>query len=295
MYHLLAILAVAFLASGGLFVKLSSLGPITTGFYRVFIALLTVLFYEIIFNKKYRKNASKLNGKTKILLMLAGASLGCDLVLWNISMYHTTIANANLLVNLVPLFSVPLSYILFKEKVSGRYLSTLALAFLGVVILIGGKISITEDKLLGDLLAFISAFFYSIYLLMIAAIQQNIGFTTLVKYVSIGASIILLFAAILFENHFLITNYYHLLPLLGLAFISHIAGQGLLALAMRQIGILILSMIVLTQTIFAAFYGYVFFYERLTIQEIVGMMIILSAIYLTTNWAKVRPNLKNVE
>ena len=38
-YVLLALLAVAFLATGGIFVKQSGLGPINTGFYRMLFSI----------------------------------------------------------------------------------------------------------------------------------------------------------------------------------------------------------------------------------------------------------------
>ena len=48
-YVLLAMLAVAFLATGGIFVKQSGLGPINTGFYRMLfsIPLLWPLAYSV--------------------------------------------------------------------------------------------------------------------------------------------------------------------------------------------------------------------------------------------------------
>lgn len=89
------ILAICFLATGGIFVKLSSLPPIATGFYRILFSI--PLLYPFV-----KDEIKKIEFKNIILIILAGIFLALDLIFWNISFSFTTVANANLLANLVP-------------------------------------------------------------------------------------------------------------------------------------------------------------------------------------------------
>lgn len=96
-YIFLIFLAIYFLATGGIFVKLSPLPPINTGFYRVLFSIPMLM----PFLKKSELQA--LNRKQITTIVLAGAFLAGDLTLWNNSFSYTSVANANVLVNLTPI------------------------------------------------------------------------------------------------------------------------------------------------------------------------------------------------
>ncbi|MGF9923913.1 EamA family transporter, partial [Bacillus toyonensis] len=101
-YILLVFLAICFLATGGIFVKLSDLPPINTGFYRVLLSIPLLLPFVW-------KELNKVSKKDILLILLAGVFLAGDLILWNVSFHYTSVANANLLANLVPLVIIPFS------------------------------------------------------------------------------------------------------------------------------------------------------------------------------------------
>src|SRR5574344_1905314 len=146
-YVLLELLAVSFLATGGIFVKFSSLGPINTGFYRVLFSL------PILFLLAY-KDLGQLKKKDILILLLSGVFLAGDVSLWNLSFSYTSVANANLFANLTPFTVVPVSYFLFKEKLPKFYLAGALIAIAGVVILVLGKANPTNSNYIGDLLSF---------------------------------------------------------------------------------------------------------------------------------------------
>ncbi len=108
-YIFYTILAICFLATGGIFVKLSSLPPIATGFYRILFSI--PLLYPFV-----KDEMKKIEFKNIILIILAGIFLALDLIFWNISFSFTTVANANLLANLVPFTIIPLSYLFTKRN-----------------------------------------------------------------------------------------------------------------------------------------------------------------------------------
>lgn len=71
-----------------------------------------------------------------------------------------------------------------------------------------------------------------------------------------------------------------LYPLLGLALISQIFGQGLLSYTIGKVDVNLSSIIVLAQPIIATLYSYFLFSEVLSLQEFFGMGIILIGIYI---------------
>lgn len=124
-FVLLVFLAVAFLALGGIFVKISELSPIATGFYRILFSI--PLLLPFIY-----KDLKFLNKKEIILLLLSGAFLASDLILWNISFFYTTVANANLLANLLPITIIPACYFMFGEKINKSFFTGLIFTLIGI-------------------------------------------------------------------------------------------------------------------------------------------------------------------
>lgn len=272
-YLLLIILAICFLATGGIFVKLSSLPPINTGFYRILFSI-PILFPFAI---KKVKTVSK---KELMLLLLSGAFLAGDLTLWNISFYFTTVANANLLANLVPITIIPVSYFLFKEKIHKNFLIGMGVIGIGIFFLMIGKVQPSIKSFQGDFMAFSTSIFYASFMLTVYKLRDKIS-STIIMFVSAFGSIFVLAIVIgLTEGYYIPKNFHEIYPLLCLAIISQICGQGLLAFCLGRVNASLSSILVLSQPIIAAIYSYIIFSERLSIIEVMGIIISLVGIYI---------------
>ena len=166
-YVLLALLAVAFLATGGIFVKQSGLGPINTGFYRMLFSI--PLLWPLAYGRLHT-----LTRRQVALLVVAGLFLAGDVALWNTAFGYTTVANANLLTNLTPFTVIPVSYFLFHERLPRLFLPGAAVTLVGVLLLVGGKASPVPDNYFGDFLALAAAFFYAGFLLIAYRLRDSI-------------------------------------------------------------------------------------------------------------------------
>ncbi|WP_242195979.1 DMT family transporter [Bacillus cereus group sp. BfR-BA-01492] len=186
-YILLVFLAVCFLATGGIFVKLSELPPINTGFYRVLLSIPLLLPFVW-------KELNKVSKKDILFILLAG-----DLILWNISFYYTSVANANLLANLVPIVIIPFSFFIFKEKITRTFFIGSIITISGLIVLGSGKAVITTDNLFGDMLAFLTAFFYAFFLLTVYKVRER-GSASIIMFVSAFGSAVTIFIAMLFTE-----------------------------------------------------------------------------------------------
>lgn len=271
-YILLVILAICFLATGGIFVKLSKFPPINTGFYRILFSI--PMLFPFAF-----KNLKTVSKKDMILILVAGGFLAGDLILWNISFHLTTVANANLLANLVPFTMVPVSYFIFKEKISRNFLVGIIVTLVGVLLLMMGKIHPSIENFQGDLLAFSTSIFYALFLLTVYKVRDRVDSMTIMFISAFGSAIVLILAMTVREGIYFPKTALELYPLISLALISQILGQGLLAFCLGKVTASLSSVLVLSQPLVATIYSFIIFSEKLSIVEIIGMSVTLIGIY----------------
>ncbi len=270
---LLELLAVSFLATGGIFVKLSALSPINTGFYRVLFSI--PLLFPLAF-----RNLGKLKTKDVIFLFCAGIFLAGDVALWNISFRYTSVANANLLANLTPFTVIPLSFLIFKERPPKLFLLGACITVAGVFILISGKAAPSTSDYFGDFMAFCASFFYAGFLLISYHLRDRIA-SSVIMFVSSFGSAAALFAAAWFVEGIQVPHGFHeLYPILGLTICLQVIGHNLLAHCQGQVSVNLSSIVCLSQPAIASVYSYILFSETLTWPELLGIVVVIFGIYL---------------
>ncbi|SDI73562.1 DMT family transporter [Streptococcus equinus] len=284
-YIFLIFLAICFLATGGIFVKLSPLPPINTGFYRVLFSIPMLL----PFIKK--SDLQSLSYKQVVTIVLAGAFLAGDLTFWNSSFSYTTVANSNLLVNLTPFTVIPVSYFLFKEKMTPKFLLGGLVTLLGVFVLMANKITVSPERLLGDSMSLGASVFYAMFMITVYKLRDTVK-SNVIMFLSAFGTFLVLAAVIFFTEGFYVPkNFEELWPLLALALVSQILGQGLLAYCLGKVNASLSSLITLSQPVVAALYAWVIFQEHLNLQSIIAIIITLTGVYL----AKTQTSNKLVE
>lgn len=96
---------------------------------------------------------------------------------------------------------------------------------------------------------------------------------------SLGCLSTLVPLALLLEQRLVPTGLEDLVPLVGLAVLSHVVGQGMLAQCLRPVPVALSSVLVLMQPVVAAIYAWILFHETLTVRQIVGIAICLVGLY----------------
>lgn len=268
----LVILSVCFLALGGIFVKLSHLSPVSTAMYRVLFSL--PLLYPFV-------KRQKVTCKQILLMLFSGLFLAIDLLLWNLSFSMTTVANTNLLANLVPFTIIPASWFFFKQKVPLPFFTGLIITLAGLLLLMKGKVSPNESSYTGEALAFITSVFYAGFLLVVYRLRAKIDALTIMYYSAFGSLIILFPASVIFEGIQYPLSLRDWWPLICLALFSQVSGQGGMSYCLGKITPLLASILVLTQPVISAIYAWFIFHESLSPLEIFAMLIILTGIFLS--------------
>ncbi len=266
-----------FIALSPIWVRVSEVGPTTSAFWRVLLAvpLLWALFF---FNSQGRKSLDK--GQF-LPMLLAGVAFAGDLAFWHWSIRYTSVANSTLLANLASIFVTLAAWLLWKRRPSGLFLAGLAAALLGTGILVRASLGTSPTALLGDGLGVVTAMFYAWYLLSVKGLRERGAATLqLMAVTTTITAVILLPVALASGEPMLPQTAAGWLKLLGLAWISHAAGQGLIAYALAQLPAAFSAVGLLLQPVIAAGFAWLLLSEPLSVLQCTGGVVVLSGIYL---------------
>jgi drug/metabolite transporter (DMT)-like permease len=263
-----------------IFVRISQVGPIATGFWRVAIAfpILTLLSIGQGYTHPDDRQAPTL--KDYLWLLFSGVLFGGDLATWHLSIQYTTIANSTLIANFSPIIIALWGWIVLRRPPQKKLVIGLLLAILGIAILIHPSLHMEKNIRIGDGLAFITAFFYAGYLLVLNRARRKFtAFSSMA--ISTFASMITLLAITCLSGELAIPQTETAwIILFALALFAHILGQGLIAYALPYLTVTFSATALLIQPMVAAMAGWFFFSEYLGFSQIIGMLIALIGIFL---------------
>ena len=278
-----AVLAVGCLALGGVFVRLSEVGPIATGGFRSLIAAPMLLLLDTGVGLRRRSRVrERMPLRDHVTIALGGALLAIDLCLWNMSFFHTTLAESNLLANLVPFAAAIYGWVLFREVPDVRLVSPAILAIGGLLLLTPVGVHMDPEHLLGNAMALATAFFYTGFLVVAQGLRKRYPAPRIMALLSLWCAAVCLAVAILRGENLLPRSAEGWLLLVVLALTSQILGQTLMAHAMHFVSLQLGSLFALLQPVAAAVYAYILFSETLTLPQLLGVVVLIASIY----WAK---------
>ncbi|MGE7623419.1 DMT family transporter [Viridibacillus sp. NPDC096237] len=271
--------AVFALSTSAIFVKLADAPPAITAFYRLFFAMLLLLPF-LIGKKSNRQELVGLTKKQWGLGILSGLFLACHYVLWFESLEYTSVASSTVIVTLQPLFSMVGGYLLFKERFSKGAILGCFVAIIGSLIIGWQDFQISGEALYGDILAFIAAGIITGYFFIGQSVRKDLS---LISYSVIGYGSSAIFLAI--YALFLKESFFHYSSdtwwaLLGLAFIATILGQTIFNWLLKWLSTSIISMSILGETIGTCILAYFILDEVISIQQGVGIVVILIGLAL---------------
>ena len=264
------------IALSPIFVRLSEAGPTATAFWRV--ALAVPVLWILVFTK--RSSLGNFSGKT-FLLLAAGLAFAGDLAFWHTSIKLTSVANSTLLANLASIFVTLAAWIFLRQRPTRLFLAGLAAALAGVLLLVYTSLEFSPTGLAGDALGVVTAMFYAAYLLTVKRLRDR-GETTLhlMAVTTTITALLLAPVAIATGEQFFPNTGAGWLVLLGLALISHAAGQGLIAYALAHLPAAFSSVSLLFQPVMAALFAWLLLSEPLVPLQLAGGLIVLAGIYL---------------
>lgn len=265
------------IALSPIWVRVSEVGPTASAFWRVALAvpLCWVLFALI------PAGEHTLEKRQIRLLLMAGLAFAGDLAFWHWSIKFTSVANSTLLANLASIFVTLAAWVLWKQMPTAVFLAGLATALLGVGVLVRASLGFSPDALLGDGLGVVTAMFYAWYLLSVKGVRdRGVATLTLMAVSTTITAVILLPVALVSGEALLPQTATGWFTLLGLAWISHATGQGLIAYALAHLPAAFSSVGLLFQPVMAALFAWALLGESLSAPQVAGGLVVLAGIML---------------
>jgi len=258
-----------------IFVRLSTVDPSATAFWRVALSL--PFFWLWAMRMKDGRDQEKLQKISDYKgLIYVGLFFAFDLAFWHWSIQFTTVANATLLSNLQTIVVALGSVWLFKEKLKGKFWIGLVLALIGSALLAGG--SIGTGRLLGDGMAVATALFYGAYILAAVWLRKTFRTATIMIWTGIFSALALIPISLLTENLFFPGDLNGWLIVFGLAFFCQFLGQGLIIYGLAHLPAAFSAIGLLLQPVVAAAAAWVLFGEILGAYDFAGAAAILAGI-----------------
>ena len=264
------------IALSPIFVRLSEAGPTATAFWRTALAL-PALWPLYLF----QRTAVATGKRARLLLLVAGLAFAGDLAFWHAAIGRTSVANSTLLANLASVFVTLAAWLFFRQRPRMVFLAGLGMALAGVALLVHSSVRFSSGGVLGDAFGVVTATFYAAYLLAVKDLRdRGCGTLTLMALTSTVTSLVLFPVALASGEALLPRSPAGWLDVLGLALISHAAGQGLIAYALAHLPAAFSSVSLLLQPVMAAIFAWVLLGEPLGLLQLAGGVIVLAGIYL---------------
>lgn len=211
--------------------------------------------------------------------LLAGLFTAFDHGLWSTSISMTRIANATLMNNLSPLWVALFAWLVWRQKLSGKFWIGLTVTLAGALIFFGGGAVQGFSLNFGDLLAIGSSFFYAFYFLATQRSRQYLR--TLVHLVPVNfvcAAALLVFNL---ANHYPLTGYSATtwLTFLGAGLISQVIGYFGVGYALGSLPASVVAPSTIMSPVITTLLAIPFAGEIPQIHQWVGGLILLGGIY----------------
>ena len=256
-----------------IFVRLADVGPYTSAFWRVALAL-PVLWAWM------RVEGRAQTGRFTWPVVLAGLVFAGDLFFWHLSITRTSIANATFFGTTAPVWVGLFGWLIFSRKVSVRTLAGLGLCLLGGAALVAQSLALDRAKVVGDLFGLCTALFFGLYFLAVGQAREKVRAAQVTLEMSCDTAVVLLAVALAFERQFWPATLQGWLAVMGMAFISHAGGQGLLSVALGRLPPMFSSLVIFLEAIAAAIFGWLILGEAVSLVQGLGGLLILAGIYV---------------
>ena len=229
----------------------------------------------------YKKDAFKTIKKAGVAGLLGGFVMSFSFIAFVFAMMNTSVANVVFIISTQTMFLAIFGYFYLKEKVSLIGLLSIILAMMGITVMIGDSVS--GGTLFGNLVALTIPISFSI-LVMIIRKNTNLDLVPAIWYASISSTLIslLMTNSLSFTNNDILMGFLLGVPQLTFGFVCITIGS-------RTTKSVTIGLLMLTETIFAPLWVWLFLNEIPPISVFIGGLIIVFAI-IVKSFDKVKQN-----
>ena len=259
---------------------LPAMDPYTIGFYRLLIAVASLIPVTLLYLKREFFNTLRREGwKSSVL----GLIIGGHFAFYISSVKHTTIMNSTVLANTTPIFASIFSWLILGVKPSLRTLLGILIAFIGMAALFFRESTWSPIfGLRGDFEAILCAVLWSLYLVFGRDVRKRAHPVALMIpiYLVSGLFLLILSAEL---GSFRIPFSQELPFILGLAFLPTLLGHTLHFSSLKGLLPYQTSILALLEPLVASSLAIPLFNELPSLTALLGAAVILTGVYLVVS------------
>ena len=257
-----------------IFVRLADVGPYTSAFWRVALALPVLWAWQLAEGSAARAKPFQLP------VVLAGLAFSGDLFFWHLSIVHTSVANATFFATTAPVWVALFGWLIFHRRPGVAMVAGLTLCLAGGAALVAQSFAFERAKVLGDMFGLATGVFFGLYFLAVGLARDKVGAAQVTFELSVVTALVLLGIALAFEQKFWPSSQQGVLALAGMGLISHAGGQGLLSIALGRLPAMFSSLVIFLEAVAAAFFGWLILAEAVSMVQALGGLLILAGIFI---------------
>lgn len=262
-------------------IGLDKLGPTGIGFWRTIFGAAILFLIGLV-----RKKSLRITKAAAGYAVIAGFVFFLDLFFWHRSIIYSGAGLATILANTQVFGTAVLSFFLFKERLTPKFLLAAVSAMVGVVLLVGlatDQVVFTRQYTYGVLLGLATGIVYAHYIVILKRAGQSDKLPDIVVFmawVSLFSAFFLGSATVIEAEPLLPPDLHSLLVLLLLALIAQALGWWAIFSSLKRVQASRAGLILLLQPILATIWGVLFFSEHLALTQMLGAAITIAAIYV---------------
>ena len=261
------------LAFGPWLVRLSGVGAVAAGVWRLALALPFLFLLARVTGQPVHWPGRKLAW----VAIVAGFFFAADLAAWHTGIHMTKLGNATLFGNMSSLIFAAWGLWMARRRPSPAQASALALAAVGAALLMGSSAELSARNLKGDLLALFAGLLYTGYLIAVQRARRSLKPLPMLFISSAFGAVMLLPLSLALGERLFPANWTFVIIL---ALSSQVLGQGLLVYAIGALPPLVVGLTLLTQPAISALVGWIVYGERLSPLDWFGAAAIAAALVL---------------
>ena len=257
-------------------VRLSLTPGLISAFYRMAIASVIILPYVLITKQLHIPSL-----KMFLMASLCGVVFGLDVGVWNIAIQESSATQATLLTNLSPVWVGIGAFLFLKDKPRRNFWIGTVIAIIGMVTLVGYTFFINLDFDLAFFFAILSGMLYAVYMLTSKFVLEETEVLTFMTVSVVSSAVALGILSFTMGQPFSGFSNTGWLVLVIQGIICQLLAWLLISYATKHMRATRVSVSLLGQAILASILAWIFLNETITIQMMIGGIILLFGIRVT--------------
>lgn len=261
------------LAVGPWMVRLTDVGPVASGFWRVTLAL------PFLFLLAWRQQRGREAPPWSLVatVALGGLFFASDLAAWHVGIGLTKLANASLFGNASSFILVVYGFVILRRLPRKVQALALLLAVAGAALLMGSSYELSPKNFTGDLFTLAAGLLYTGYLIAVDRARRTMAPMPVLAIASAAGALPLLILALALGQKVMPDDW---TPLVILSFGSQVVGQGLLVYAVGYLSPVVVGLGLLAQPAAGAAIGHFAYGETFSPADAAGAVLIAVALVL---------------